>query len=469
MSDPTWYPVRFGPLRFASLVGPETESLGDKLEAVGSALVPGERGATSRPLTLPVRGSLREVDDRAAGLRLRRQVRALLGNRTWLSGGLYLETGADPESRCWLAVGSGELAGNGRGITFADWRLELEAYRVGSPAEVCRGRRIVIADRAQPGVASDTRRTLYTTDRAGWDIDDAPRAYLPGSISTVRQLNEPWTHYAGPSVDGRPLWTEGAEDATAGGVSWSPDRSALPSPVEREPRVEEHGEVRAWWMPTPWSDVVPTAVGDRDPTVYGWERLLGAAHDPGIRVAIDNGWCRLVWIGTGYNDGVQLERWDDADGGRYVPVIRLELGADPTGHSDMQVIELTPERAVIARYVGGAEYRMILQRGWPGPRIEAYPRGTGIAARLAVLDAITRTNLEPGVDRIELGGEAALVALATDDVDWGISWNTWSVFGQPVVAQFDLHPPPVIGPADADDVKRLARWDVQQQPILMTR
>src|SRR5690606_16362507 len=104
--DPTraqWYPVRLGPLRFQCLVGDLPEPLGDKLAAVGAALVPGERGPRPVQLVLPASGSFSEDDHREAGLRLRRQVRQLLENTAWKSHGLYFEAGWDPESACWLA------------------------------------------------------------------------------------------------------------------------------------------------------------------------------------------------------------------------------------------------------------------------------------------------------------------------------------------------------------------------------
>jgi hypothetical protein len=457
MSDPTWYPVRLGPLRFAALVGPESETLGDKLEAVGSAMVPGERTAKTRSLVLPIRGSVREVDDRAAGERLRRQIRALLGNRAWLSGGLYLESGADPESRCWLAVGSGDLTANGRGITFGDWRLTLEAYSVGTPATVRRGRRIVIADRAEPGIASDTRRTLYTTDRASW-ATTGPKAYLPRDIRSQLQSNrEPWVATDGPAVDGKSLWYESVDAAVPGGISWIPNPARLPGAAEREPRAEERGEVRTWWLPAPYATTATTAAGDRDPTLYGWERVYGQLHDESVPVAVDNGWCRAVWLGPDSSQGLQLERWGTANGGRYVPVLRVLHRGD--SETEVRVIELTAERVVLSWIAQWTEMRLILQRGWPGPRIEAYPQyrsSPGVFNMITGPGTADRSTLEPGVELVTTGGGAALLARANDPPAAG-----------PAVYQVDLH---ASGASPSTTtVKRLARWDVQPQPILMTR
>lgn len=457
MIDPVWYPVRLGPLRFATTIGPETETLGEKLEAVGSTLVPGDRAAKSFSLTLPVRGSVRETDDRQAGLRLRRQVRALLGNSAWLSGGTYFEIGWDPGSRCWLAVGGGDLTSNRRGFTFGDWRLSLDAYQVGTPATVRRGRKIVIADRAQPGIASDTRRTLYTTDLASW-ATTGPKAFLPRDILNPIQSNRtPWAASDGGVIDGRATWYEGVDEATPSGISWVPDPVRQPEPAEREARVDERGEVRLWWLPTPYSSLTTTPAGDRDQTLYGWERVYGQLHDHTVPVAADNGWCRAVWLGPGGSAGLQLERWSTADGGRYIPVIRMLHRSDSV--TEVRVVELTPERVVLSWIAQWTEMRMILQRGWPGPRVEAYPQsrgGTGIWTVLTGPGTVTQTTVETGVDLVTTSGGAALLARA----------RTSSTDG-PSVYQIDLHASSTF--PSTGTVKRLARWDVQPVPILMTR
>ena len=75
--DPDFY---FGRIGLISLEGEVTEQLGGALEAVGAAIVPGERRPKAMDLTLPVRGSSHDLNPYLDGDRLRRQLRSLIEN-----------------------------------------------------------------------------------------------------------------------------------------------------------------------------------------------------------------------------------------------------------------------------------------------------------------------------------------------------------------------------------------------------
>ncbi|MCK9250996.1 MAG: hypothetical protein M0P31_18700, partial [Solirubrobacteraceae bacterium] len=230
-----------------------SEALGDTLATVGAALVPGERRPRPQRLVLPVAGSYDEIDHRAAGLRLRRQVRQLMENPAWKQHGLYFELGWDPESAVWLMVGSGELADNEMGVWAGDWTLTLDdAYVVGRPGTHRRGRRIAVSDRASGTVPTDTRGVAYSTALSV--LTSKPRAFVPGDLTALtgaggllRGAN------TGPVVAGRMLWrTIGDVVGTATDgevVSWVADRAVLPDPSEREQLVEDPGQVRVWSVP----------------------------------------------------------------------------------------------------------------------------------------------------------------------------------------------------------------------------
>lgn len=482
--DPTraaWYPVRLGPLRFTCLVGDVPEPLGDKLEAVGAALVPGERGPRSAQITLPVTGSLEEVDHRAAGLVLRRQVRALLENSAWKQQGLYFEAGWDPETAAWLMVGGGQLTEEQRGFAFGDWRLTLDdAYLVGRPAGHRRGRRITIADRASGTVATDTRGRLYTTDLSGV-APVAPGAAIPGDIELIRGRGFALAAAAGPSVDGRRLFSTYPANSLSEPtplppingevVTWRPNTAVIVDAREREALTEDAGAVRAWAMPgTPGAG---TPAGDRDPTQYGWEQVMGQLDDPYRKLAVENGWVRCVWLGAVEGGGLRVQYWSNAED-RYVTSARFAVW--PSSSEETRVLEVTPERAVIGVRTSSNDVVFILQRGWPGPRIEVYSEGQSNRLASATTGTATDALVSPLVWQVEGDECDAFVALTLATLAYGDSpgdlptadsigaW--WHPSGTlPVVVQVDAVP----DQADANRIKRvqrLARWDVRSIPVL---
>jgi hypothetical protein len=179
------YPVRFGPLHLVAVVGDTPEAMGDKLDAIGTTVIAGERAPRAAQITLAVRGAEDEANQRAAGFALRRQIRALVNNRAWRAHGLYWSDGRDVDGPAWIAVGTADLTEQGRGATFGDWRLQItDATVIGRPATHRRGRRVTVTDRAAGIVGIDTRGLLRSTDLAV-EPADLPPAAIPGDVIAV--------------------------------------------------------------------------------------------------------------------------------------------------------------------------------------------------------------------------------------------------------------------------------------------
>lgn len=461
------YPVRLGPLRFECLVGELPEALGDKLDAVGAVVVPGERSPRGVSVVLPVVGSRYDVDAHDAGLVLRRQVRALLNNQAWRMHGHYFIAGWDPETAAWLVAGSGQLSDEAGGFAHADWQLTLgDTYLLGRPGTHRRGRRIVHVDRADPSVPSDTRRMLFTTDLASV-APAPPAAVLPGDIDSVVGFNDRELAPApGPTRGDRTLWST-VTAANGEIVTWraSADLTGLVAP---EADVEELGGVRVWatagvrWSTTAAGDTAP----DRE---YGWERIVGELTDRDTPLAIDNGACRLTWAGTGLDGGLVVERADTE--GLYHPVVRLLHRA---GRADARVVEVTSERALIAWRVGGYELRAELRRGWTGPHVESYAPAAQNAALAIAAPEGHQTPAGGLADLVETesGDSGVVVARSHSAVtftgDAGPALNDkvggWSAPRVFTLSIVDMHE------FDSVTVARArARWDVRITPTLLER
>lgn len=153
------------------------------------------------------------------------------------------------------------------------------------------------------------------------------------------------------------------------------------------------GDQPGWvWNGTPQNST-STLATDADPQAnYGWEEVYGpdqplTANDC---VVVGNGLCRIRYVaattslavdtyvaGTGYVEQGRVTIWDSVAQDAYTQQtqpVAANSGAYGT------VIEYTPERAVIRlstyRSPTDATFRIdtyvTLQRGWTGPRIEAY-------------------------------------------------------------------------------------------------
>lgn len=359
---PEDFDVRIGPLRFAAPLDAVAETLGTQLEQVGAIVTPGARRPRPVKLKLPVR-----ADTADEGHTLRRQVRQLLSNVGWTRFGLYLVWDVDHEMDGWYVIGGGDLVETDPGITFGEFELELaDVFLVGQPGATRPGRRLYLADRRGGIVARDSRGLLYSTAFDTVDLPDEPLV-LPGWTIALERGGLLGA-YGPDRGDPFELWrTVEAIDGQV--VSYT---SGIPGDPLRFISLEEIGSVRVWAV----TDTEPgdyTPDGDRDPTEYGWTQVLGQVSAT-TRLAVENGACRVVFAQPLAAGGrVALEFWDDAEDQfvRYGNVFHAFAAGEP------RVIELTPERAVIEADAGHFVLRVVLQRGWYGPRIETYQLAAG--------------------------------------------------------------------------------------------
>lgn len=412
------YDLRFGPLAFVAAADQLSETLGETLEAVGSTLTATERRARGLKLNLPVRAARQEINRKTVGFRLRAQTRELIENARWRGSGFFFTFAADPDLDCWLVVGGGELAETNLGVTFGEWQLDLnDVYVVGRPSTHRPARRFEVGDRRTGLVARDTRGRLFSTDHAAIALP-THLLTLPGDVTAVRLARgRTPSEQLGDSLGGRRLWRKVA--ATGGDVASYLPASSVLSPLGLHPYadLEAAGAVRVWDTTTksaPINVATYTAAGDANPAVYGWTRIYGAARAaPDRDLAIDNGVCRLIWLGPTSGGGLALETFDGVTS-KYVREGRLAGAGDV---AELTVVEVTSERAVLEfRGSAGRVFRVVLERGWYGPRVEAY-NDDGGSARLEIsqgaasaISAGTAAN----VDVLTSGGRAVRWAKGTD-------------------------------------------------------
>jgi hypothetical protein len=442
------YDLRLGPLRFVCPLDRIGEGVGDTLENVGAALVPAERRPRALKLKLAVRAADHEQQPTAVGLRLRRQARQLLDNARYRMGGLYLLWDADPDLDGWLLVGGGELTETDPGVGFGDFDLELnDCYVVGRPGTHRAARRLDLADRRTGLVPRDSRGLVYVTDHSAHPLLSAPLA-IPGDVVDVlgAQQRQPTTNTAGHVRQSRTFWRN-VSAANGEAVSYRPDPILLPDRRTAHVEADDLGAVRAWdlsdaaeYPPNPAT--YARIRDDRPDTYYGWERLYGDALDAEAPLALDNGVCRVVWLGPGPAQGLAVEFYDSSLG-----AFRRDLRAAAGQNAgEAQIVELTSERGVIEWRSGPRALRAILQRGWWGPRLEAY-HDAAIGSSDAQLEVVSADGgaLTPGsttpswVDTLAVTPPVHATNLAinpsfeTVTTDWGTSGNfggannvTWS-------------------------------------------
>lgn len=182
------YALRLGRMAFVTALGGVTEATGDGLEAVGATLVAAEAKARPFTLKLPVHGDDRAVEWQARGMRMRRQVRALMENPAARLMGLYLAADFDPDLNCWLLVGGGDLAYTDAGPTFADFTLELsDCYRVGSLRTHREARRVQLYDRRDAATPKDLLRRVYGAAYSA--MTPLPLIYLPPGATDIIGYN----------------------------------------------------------------------------------------------------------------------------------------------------------------------------------------------------------------------------------------------------------------------------------------
>jgi hypothetical protein len=373
---PTGFDVRLGPLAFVDPSAAVGEAVGDGLDVVGSALTASDRRPRPLKLKLPVRGADGEAEPRDAGLRLRRQLRQAIDNARLRLQGFFFTWTPDPDLDCWLIIGGAELTETDPGISFGEFELELsDVYIVGRPGTHRPGRRIAVLDRRTGLVPRDTRGRLYSKDFASFSIAAETPVYLPGdTLDFVSSANRVLTATGSTSRGGRHLWNRiPSEDGEV--ISYRPNAATLPERT-RYLDVDDFGSVRVWDLSK--ANVYPpltseyTTTGDAEPNVtYGWERVLGDVLTPDKPLAMDNGEARVVWLGALASQGLAIEHWDSTA----KTFIRDGRVLHSLNVSEQRVVECTPERSVLEWRAGRYVMRAILQRGWPGPRLESYDDG----------------------------------------------------------------------------------------------
>lgn len=412
------YGLRLGPLRFVTAMSDVVETLGDQLEQVGPSLVAGDRRPRPFNLEIPVRAAAGDPDPRATGMRMRRQVRQLMENTRWRMQGLPFSWDIDPDLDCWLLVGGGDLTEIQGGLTFGEFKLSLtDCYIAGRPGTHLSGYRFDYGDRRTGLVPIDS-----------WAENFEP---VTGAGSVILNKDSFIVPYvADPLHDGfLGLLDQPFPSGTVRTV-----RSAMPQPDGGERgfgplEIGDFGACRLWAMPA-GLPASPTAAGNLNPDrYYGWHRVAGPRVDPSSPLVIDNGLCRvmpLVDSGTTY---LQAERNQNPYAAvtaqnPEAPYSRpVSVMISPAVGGEWVPIEVTPERVVIE--VSGGQYqfrpaRIILQRGWTGPRIEVRGDHTegGLANELLVMPSaggtVAATTL-PFVWEVKdsSGGRLALAASGT--------------------------------------------------------
>lgn len=368
------YSLKLGPLRFITALDDIQEALGDQLEQVGAAVIPGDRRPRPFNLTLPVMAARSESDPYKKGMQLRRQVRQLMENTAWRMQGLPFTWDVDPDLAGWLLVGGGDLTESDSGLTFGEFKLTLtDCYIAGRPGTHRQGRRLDLGDRRTGLVPRDSWGKLHSTDFNAQPADSSPLV-LPGDIDYPDLVNTPATRYPLPGND----WRQAAAWANpdpGGVIAFRPDYDNVFGNFP-DFTVADFGSCRVFAKPDDGSPPVSTTTaGDLDPqTHYGWEQVLGPrtnAHEP---LVIDNGICRVMYMGPAASQGLLIQRWITN---------RFQNGIWLSGHmpitdpayqntADWVPIELTPERVVIEVAASDTRQnlRIILQRGWTGPRLE---------------------------------------------------------------------------------------------------
>jgi hypothetical protein len=384
-TSPLGRDVRLGPLRFPTVEGQIKEALGDALETVGAVAIPGERRPRPFSLSLPVHGVPADGSSvLMEGDRLRAQVRALIENPRARLQGLWFDFAWDQVVSGWLLVGGADLSYTEQGVTFADYLLELtDCYRIGDRNTHRPARRLEVRDRRLSTTPRDYLGRVRSTDFASQPA--TARHYLPVGASDV--LGSGSAVIATSSV--------AARDGAVPYANGRPDKDTLSF---EQAAVDE---LKADVFVRDRRGALTAPPNDPDPL---WDNVYGPNQPvtPGDVPLIDNGRARIRYVPE--RAAFAIDSWNVA-GGLYVEEGRATIWRDyPSGTEGQYatlvsaaVVEWTPERAVVKAVLqmdvnNRCEVYLTLQRGWPGPRIEAYASWSsagrpGVAVRISPVTA----------------------------------------------------------------------------------
>lgn len=295
------------------------------------------------------------------GMRLRRQIRALMENSQARLQGLYLAFSPDVEQNCWLLVGGGDLKYGQGSVALADFTLELtNVYRVANRRTHRPARRVDITDRRLITTPRDTLGTLFSTDFAA--TTPIAQHYLGVGVTDPESGGKPVATFTVSTKDGTLVAAQARLDGEC--ISYEQGET------DEYKAIVRLRDRRGSGVQADWHDV------------YGPDQPITAGEIP----ILDNAICRVVPDpATGQLD---VQSWS---GTAWVTDATVTPPAGATQFAG-RVIEWTTERAVLQILSATASPQRVttyvtLQRGWTGPRVETYQQdttGAGVATSIGV-------------------------------------------------------------------------------------
>lgn len=339
MSDT--HTLRLGPLSFRTVAGAgPTETVGNAIEVVGSALVSADPAPKPFTLQIPVGFSGRAA--REEGVIARQQLRALFNNAEARMQGLYFSWSVDPELDAWLIVGGGDLVPSADSVVLGEWLLTLRDCFVAGRRRTHREAIVVTTahDRRLANVPRDSYRRIHRgadfSTRYGRTL-----LSLPAGATDVLFQDAAPALLTRPSAEGPVNVVRGLEVGAVAHFERA-DPSATAADVRiRDPR----GDTEATWV-----------------DVYGPDQRLTE-----LVPVLENGLCRVM-----LNGWLRLFAWD----GSWRERGRIAIG----GHLSTHIESWTPDRATISMVtldfsspdLDRVVTLLTLARGWHGPQIEVY-------------------------------------------------------------------------------------------------
>jgi hypothetical protein len=358
---PRSFELMLGPLSLPTTTSDLKRAIGQQLQSDGAIVAPGERQPRPFAPTIPLHGSPTDVDMTQTGIRLRRQIAALVNNRLACSQGLYFDFGVDPWMNMWLLVGAANVSYTEAGITFGEFTLDIgDAYEIGSRVTHRPGRQFALADRRQSTVPRDTLASVYSSDYP--TLAATALGAIPTSATDIAlRSGAPAGSTIRPAKDGdQPLILRPIDLDT---VTFEAPTNLYLNSVKV---LDRQGFI-----------TTPTTDQDyRWETVYGPTQALTAGEPP----VMENGLCRMRWDTQGSVPGFAIDAWTGTAWEEHAKAYAFRGAANLDALVSCRLTEWTPERAVLKLVLaasgdGTARETLIvtLQRGWTAPRLELYP------------------------------------------------------------------------------------------------